>query len=205
MSLHKKHSEKFKNAFEEKCFKLIIDAYQKSLDNKIIKLEWNENDITSEIHEEIKLNPLRTRWKISSNVESHIPTSNEKIKGFSSEFPRIDLRLTNFVAQYEFEYFFEAKNLKENDSGLKRRYIDTGIDNFVSEKYPKGSLVGYLLEGDQNNTVNGINSLLTKDKRHTETLKSKINKLHIDYYESDHLTIGILKHLIFDFTKILIS
>ena len=50
--------------------------------------------------------------------------------------------------------------------------------------------------------MNGINSLLTKDKRHTETLKSKINELHTDYYESEHLTIGILKHLIFDFTKI---
>lgn len=205
MALNDNIYENFKNAFEQKCFQLIVEAYQISLTQEIIQLDWNENDISSELHEAINENPLRVKWKVSSNVEQHIPKEITKEKGFADKFPRIDFKLTSFVSEYEFKYFFEAKNLKENDSSLKRRYIDTGIDNFVSEKYPKGSLVGYLLEGEKNNTVNGINSLLTKDKRHTETLKSKINKLHTDYYESEHLTIGILKHLIFDFTKISIS
>lgn len=202
MALNNDIYENFKNAFEKKCFQLIVEAYQISLTEEIIQLDWNENDISSELHEVIKKNPLRVKWKVSSNVEQHIPKEITKEKGFANKFPRIDFRLTSFVSEYEFEYFFEAKNLKENDSSLKRRYIDTGIDNFVSEKYQNGSLIGYLLEGNTNEAIKGINYLLQKDKRNTEILTSIVNKKHNNYYESNHLKIGVLKHLIFDFTNI---
>ena len=192
----------YKNAFELKCFRLIIEAYQTSLTEQVIQLDWNENDISSELQRHIKENPLRLKWKVSTNVESHIPKDVPKVKGFSSKFPRIDFRLTTLAKRGEYEYFLEAKNLKQNDSALKRRYIDTGIDNFVSQKYEKGSLIGYLLEGKTNETIKGINSLLEKDKRNTETLIFKSNKLIKTYYESNHSDIGTLKHLIFDFTNI---
>lgn len=194
--------EKFRSAFEQKCFKLIVVAYQTSLSEKIIQLDWDENDISSELHRHIKENPLRYKWKVSTNVESHIPKVISKIKGFSNKYPRIDFRLTTFTSIYEFEYFFEAKNLKQNDSGLKRRYINTGIDNFVSGKYANGSLIGYLLEGKTDDTIKGINSLLEKDKRNTEILLLKEHDLLNAYYESNQSNIGILKHLILDFTNI---
>jgi len=193
--------EKFKIAFEQKCCRLIIEAYQTSLTEQVIQLDWNENDISSELHRHIKENPLRLKWKVSTNVEADIPTNIPKVKGFSDTFPRIDFRLTSFISTYEYEYFFEAKNLKQNDSALKRRYINTGIDNFVSKKYENGSLIGYLLEGKTNETINGINSLLEKDKRNTETLIFKSNTLIKTYYESNHSDIGTLKHIIFDFTN----
>lgn len=192
----------YKKAFEQKCFRLIIEAYRTSLDEKIIQLEWNENDISSEIHKNIKENPLRKKWKVSTNVEAHIP--NEKIskeKGFADKDLRIDFRLTSFISTYEYEYFFEAKNLKQNNSALKRRYIDTGINNFTSRKYENGSLVGYLLEGKIDETINGINALIIKDKRNSEILNLASHKLMKSYYESNHSKIGILKHLIFDFTN----
>ena len=192
--------EKFRNAFEQKCYQLIIEAYRTSLTEQVIQLNWNENDISSELLRHIKENPLRLKWKVSTNVEADIPKDIPKVKGFSDTFPRIDFRLTTFKSIYEYEYFFEAKNLKQNDSALKRRYIDTGIDNFVSKKYENGSLIGYLLEGKTKETINGINSLLEKDKRNTETLIFKSNKLIKTYYESYHSVIGTLKHLIFDFT-----
>jgi len=201
MALNNPIYEKFKNAFEHKCCRLIIDAYQISLVEKAIQLDWNENDISSELHRHIKENPLRLKWKVSTNVEADIPKEMPKIKGFSDKFPRIDFRLTSFISTYEYEYFFEAKNLKQNDSALKRRYIDTGIDNFVSKKYENGSLIGYLLEGQTNETIKGINSLLEKDKRNSETLTFKSNKLIKTYYESNHSDIGTLKHLVFDFTN----
>jgi len=202
MSLNTTVYEKFRNAFEQKCYQLIIEAYQTSLTEKAIQLDWNENDISSELHRHIKENPLRLKWKVSTNVEADIPKDIPKVKGFSDKFPRIDFRLTSFISTYEYEYFFEAKNLKQNDSALKRRYIDTGIDNFVTKKYENGSLIGYLLEGKTDETVKGINSLLEKDKRQTETLNFISYKLFKSYYESNHSDIGILKHLIFDFTAI---
>jgi hypothetical protein len=167
----------------------------------VIQLNWNENDISSELHRHIKDNPLRLKWKISTNVEADIPKDIPKVKGFSDTFPRIDFRLTSFISTYEYEHFFEAKNLKQNDSALKRRYINTGIDNFISKKYEKGSLIGYLLEGKPNETIKGINFLLEKDQRNTETLIFKSNNLIKNYYESYHSVIGTLKHLIFDFTN----
>lgn len=193
-------NEKFRNAFEQRCFRLIIGAYQTSLTEKVIRLDWNENDISSELHRHIKENPLRGKWKVSTNVEADIPKDIPKVKGFADKFHRIDFRLTSFISTYEYEYFFEAKNLRQNDSALKRRYINTGIDNFVSKKYANGSLIGYLLEGKTDETVKGINSLLEKDKRNTEMLIPKPNKIHNNYYESEYTEIGILKHLIFDFT-----
>lgn len=192
-----------KSAFEQKCYRLIIEAYQTSLTEQVIQLDWNENDISSELHRYIKENPLRQKWKVSTNVEAYIPKDIPKVKGFSDKFPRIDFRLTSFMP-IEYEYFFEAKNLKQNDKvgyALKRRYIDTGIDNFVSKKYENGSMLGYLLEGNTDETIIGINSLLKKDKRNTETLIPKPNKLIKTYYESNHSAVGTLKHLIFEFTN----
>lgn len=194
--------EKFRNAFEHRCYCLIIDAYKTSLTEKIIQLDWNENDISSELHQHINENPLRLKWKVSANVEAHIFKDIPKTKGFSAKFPRIDFRLTSFISTYEYEYFFEAKNLKQNNPKSKRRYIETGIDSFVSKKYKNGSLIGYLLEGKADKTIEGVNSLLEKDKRDTETLIFKSNKLINTYYESNHSDIGTLKHLIFDFIDI---
>lgn len=194
--------EKFRNAFEHKCFQLIIEAYQTTLTEKVIQLNWDENDISSELQRHIKENPLRVKWKVSTNVEAYISKDIPKAKGFAAKFPRIDFRLTTFAKESEYEYFFEAKNLKQNSSALKRRYINTGINNFVSGKYVNGSLIGYLLEGKTNETVKGINSLLGRDKRQNEILNLTSNKLFNSYYESYHSDISILKHLVFDFTAI---
>lgn len=194
-------SKVYQNAFEQKCFRLIIEAYQTSLSEKVIQLDWNENDISCELHRHVIQNPLRLKWKVSSNVEAHLPKNIPKVKGFSDRLPRIDFRLTSFVSIHEFEYFFEAKNLRQNDSKLKRRYIKTGIDNFVSKKYENGSLLGYILEGKVDETMKGINVLLVKDKRNTEILTCKPNKWLNTYYESNHSSIRTLKHLVFDFTS----
>ncbi|WP_251805246.1 hypothetical protein [Antarcticibacterium sp. W02-3] len=177
-------------------------AYHTTLTEKIIQLDWNENDISSELHKNIKANPFRYQWEITINVEGTIPKNIPKVKGFADKFPRIDFKLTSFRKSYEYEYFFEAKNLKQNDSKLKRRYITTGIDNFVSKKYEKGSLVGYLLEGKTDKTVNGINYLLEKDKRETEILKITSNQWFNFFYESSHPGINTLKHFILDYTRI---
>ncbi|GAB5527494.1 MAG: hypothetical protein Roseis2KO_53660 [Roseivirga sp.] len=193
--------EKFKGAFEEKCLILAIRAYKTSLTEGVVKLDWDENDISSELHKYIDADPERIRWRISTNVESHIPKDINKTKGFAAKFPRVDFRMTAFVSNHEVKYFLEAKNLRSSSSALKRRYIDTGIDNFVSGKYPKGSLLGYLLDGTPNGVVNGINKLLIKDKRENETLSHRPNNTLDNYFESSHLQIQTLKHLIFDYTS----
>lgn len=195
-------SAKFRNAFEQRCFRLIIEAYKTSLSEQVIQLDWNENDISQELCEILDENPNRLRWGISASREFHLSKNTLKKKGFADKLPRIDFRMSRIVSKLEYKYFFEAKRLKQKDSGLKRDFINEGIDRFVAKKYSLGCMVGYLLEGNPNETVKGINYLLEKDKRQTETLNFTSNKLFKSYYESNHSNIGILKHLIFDFTDI---
>lgn len=201
MALNTIIQEKFRNAFDFKCFSLIIEAYQVTINEKIIQLDWNENDIAQELCEKLDGNPKRLQWFISATREFHLSTTTNKKKGFADKLPRVDLRMSSIISKLEFKYFFEAKRLKENDSGLKRSYIDDGMDRFTTKKYPSGCMLGFLLQGNVNKTVKGINKLLIKDKRNTQTLNSKKNDLHNDYFESKHVEIGVLKHLIFDFTN----
>lgn len=196
--------ELYKGAFEQKCFQLLIDAYQTSLKEKVIQLDWNENDISHELIEKIDNNRLRLRWNILVTREYYLTKDIEKVKGFADRLPRIDFRLTTIFAkaEKEFKYYCEAKRLKEKDSHLKREYIKEGIDRYVSKKYPLGCMIGYLLEGKADETIIGINSLLHKDKRNSEKLNLKPNELLKTYYESNHPDIGNLKHFIFDFTSV---
>jgi hypothetical protein len=201
MAINKVIHDIFISAFENKCFYLITKAYEDAIISKVIQLNWNENDISYELHSIIKNNPLRVQWMVSINVEAYLPKNVTKMKGFSGKLPRIDFRMSSFNADVEYEYFFEAKNLKHNDSALKRRYINTGIDNFLSGKYYNGSLIGYVLNGNTDKIVKDINSLLIKDNRNTELLYLKKHKIAKNYYESNHIAIGTLKHLFFDFAN----
>ena len=203
MGLNKVIVASFKRGFEEKCFQLITESYVSAMETKVIKLNWDENDITAKLHQHIHQNPLRLEWNIHSNVEKHLPKDdiNEE-KGFAAKFPRIDLSFAVISSKLEYVYHMEAKNLKEKDSSLKRRYISTGIDNFVSKKYENGCLLGYVLEGDMDRTVDGVNNLLKKDNREPEFLKPKTNSLHNKCYESNHLEHMVIKHFMFDFTTL---
>jgi len=191
----------FRNAFENRCLKLLVSAYKNAMQDKSTSLDWDENDITAQLHEYIDSNQSRLNWSIISNVEHHLPKKSiDKKKGFAAKYPRIDLRFVTIKSRLEYQYFFEAKNLEQNNSALKRRYIDTGIDNFNSKKYENGCLIGYLFEGGIELTIKGINSLLFKDDRAKELLRKKDCRLHSSYYESVHSNLQCLKHYIFDFT-----
>ena len=201
MGSNKVISAEGKKKFEAKCFYLITKSYITAIEAKVIELDWNENDITAELHRHIEENPLRLKWGIVSNIEQRLPKGGiKKGKGFANKLSRIDIRMVIIEAPLEYKYHMEAKNLKEKDSSLKRRYIGTGIDSFVSKKYENGCLLGYVLEGDLCKTVKGINKLLKKDDRDSEFLKAKTHSLHNFYYESDHGNSFILKHFMFDFT-----
>ena len=191
----------FKIGFEDKCIRLFVEAYNQSVIDKSIRLDWNENDITGQLHEYIEVNPLRKKNPpVTTNVEHHLSNKSvEKVRGFTSKNSRIDLRFVTFNSEDECKVFFEAKNLKEKSYALKRRYIDTGIDNFITKKYPLGFLVGYLLEGAVNPTIDGVNYLLKNKKREKEYLYSKKHDIVQYYYVSYHSGL-CLKHLIFDFT-----
>jgi hypothetical protein len=85
--------------------------------------------------------------------------------------------------------WLKSHNSKVNASGLRARYIDTGIANFVSGRYPYGCLAGYILEGSADKILVMINKLLKSKKRNrpTEILRkiAPIND-HQQCYQSEH-------------------
>lgn len=177
---------KIQNKFKERCITLFIEAYDSSISNKSILQDSDENDITAILHNFIDKNVKRIEWKISSTLED--PLFDEKTlpeKGFAAKFSRIDMRFSKFWQNGEYKYYVEAKNLKSKDSGLKRRYITTGINNFlIGGKYSNcdGFLVGYILEGTTQDCVDGVNNLLIKDGRTNEIIQNITNFL----FESIH-------------------
>jgi len=196
------HSNSFRKAFENNCIKLLISAYQESTMENSVNLNWEENDITDHLHEYVINNPFRLKKHIVTNVESYLANKFlQKDKGFAARRSRIDMRFVVIKSGVEYIYFAEAKLLKEHDNKLKKRYIKTGIDNFISGKYYDGFLVAYIVEGVLINAVKGINKLLEEDHRESEILKKGTCNCHDRYYESFHDSIGILKHFMFDFTN----
>ena len=201
MGLYSNIVDGFKKAFETKCVTMLVSAYHTSIVDHIYSPGWMENDFTSMLDEYIDKNPQRVKWKISCNVEHHLHKKGlKKKKGYANSEDRIDLRFTTFSSKDEYCFFVEAKRLKEKDSGLLNRYINTGIDHYLSKKYPHGVLLSYLMEGNVDTTIQKINALLTKKKRESEMLNRQSHSLHDQYFESTHPNFGVISHFVFDYT-----
>ena len=197
-----KLSEIYRRAFEDDCIELVVNAYNLAIVEKKYQTDWLENDFSELLCYYVNESQLSIDKGITCKTENKLFSNAEnQTKGFADKLPRIDFVYFKIWKEQRFHYYMEAKRLKEKDSKLKRSYIKEGMQRYLSEKYPMGCMLGYLLEGNADETKNGINSLLIKDKRNSEVLNLESHNLIKSYYESNHSKIGILKHLIFDFTN----
>lgn len=193
-----KLSESYRKAFEDDCIELVIKAYNLAIAEKKYRIDWHENDFSELLGHYVNKNPVSLDKGITCKTENKLlsKTANQ-VKGFADKLPRIDFVYFKVWRKQRFQCYMEAKRLKENDSDLKRAYINEGMNRYINNKYPIGCMLGYLLKGNENKTIIGINSLLKKNHRSSEVLQKPQN---IAYYVSNHSSIGTLKHLIFDFT-----
>ncbi|MFJ1401323.1 hypothetical protein ACILD7_05000 [Capnocytophaga canimorsus] len=197
-------SNLYKNAFEKHCFKLLVDAYQVVRVNKKYQTDWQENDFSQILEYYINENLYSLSVGITCKTEQKLLSCTENLtKGFSDKLPRVDLVFFKVSKDKRFQYFMEAKILKEKDSKLKRAYISEGMQRYISKKYPieERCMLGYLIEGNLDLTIVGINKLIIKGNKKEEILKPVLNSFANFYYESEHTEIGVLKHIILDFTK----
>jgi hypothetical protein len=176
----------FENSFILNCLTLFGEAFIYIKENQNITIDWEEENISANFFDHIDKSEQAIALNINITDEhrlyyNSILTGKKPAKTAS----RIDFRLsTNWIEQRKrFEFFIEAKNLIETDcfktgrktkvsaQKLHERYIETGIDNFVSGKYPnKGCLVGYVLQGMPDRIVSLINSFLANRNRSDEKL-----------------------------------
>ena len=196
-----KISTAYRNSFEKLCIKLLAKAYRNIIFEHKYQINWDENDFSEILCFRINEDSFSVEKGITCVTEKKLLSDKEIYKkGFANQLARIDFIYFRVWKKIRFKYYMEAKRLKEKDSALKRAYINEGMQRFISSKYPLGCMVGYLLEGSVDKTIDGINSLLVKDNRDSEILSKKPHKDINDYYESNHDVITILKHIILDFT-----
>lgn len=203
----------FKAKFEGNCIYLLLDAFT-SLQNSNRKIgEQSENNITAQLVGFMKKSSLRADLQIHLERESYLD-SDETYDGLqdADKSPRIDIKYSVWSSNVEVEYYMEAKNLAENNwtksstgaivdaHKLRRRYIETGIDNFTSGRYPNGCLLGYVLEGKSHKIVELLNRILITEKRAKEILvNNKAHNVSYSYYSKhDGTSSPLLKHFMLD-------
>jgi len=122
------HGNIFRKAFECNCIKLLVSAYQKAIMENFIDINWEENDITAQLHKYVDEDPFRLKKRITTNVESILANNSlPKNRGYAKKYSRIDMRFVVFRNNDEYKYFAEAKLLKEHNSKLKKRYINKSV------------------------------------------------------------------------------
>lgn len=206
----------FKQGFEWKCINLLIDAYTYVNSSDSINIDCEEEYISAVLFDYIDNCQQAINWKIDITPEYHL-YKNDVLKKMKSAktAPRIDFRLCGWSNNSKLTYFVEAKNLIEIDSyksnrkskipanKLHIRYIETGIDNYLSGQYPSnGCLVGYILQGKTENIVSMLNTCLCNLSRKPEILQlQSLEQINFKpYYISSHNNVSSIKHLMFDFT-----
>jgi hypothetical protein len=210
-------AESFEECFMNNCLILFDEAYQYIKGNAGITIDWEEENISANFFKFIDNSGNAIAWNINISDEHRLYYRDVLIGNTTAKSAsRIDFRLTtNWTEQMKkLEYYIEAKNLIESDcykngrktkinaKGLHERYINTGIDNFISGKYPQnGCLVGYILQGNSDTIVRKINACLKSKYRDSEKLL-KFNKALpcIKFcFKSNHINGIELSHYMLNF------
>ena len=206
----------FKQGFEWKCINLLIDAYTYVNSGNNINIDCEEEYISAVLFDYIDNCQQAINWKIDITPEYRLYKDDvlKKIKSAKTA-PRIDFRLCGWNNNSKLTYFVEAKNLIEVDSfksnrkskiqanKLHIRYIETGVDSYLSGQYPSnGCLIGYILQGKIENIVSMLNTCLCNMNREPEILQlQSLEQINFkSYYISSHNNVSSIKHLMFDFT-----
>jgi hypothetical protein len=205
----------FREKFEFNCISLLLESYQFIYKSGRKMAEYSENDITAQLIGLMKNNPKRKDLKISIQRENYLD-SEQTYGGLvpADESPRIDIKYSSWYTKEEYEYFMEAKNLAEInwkksnqvviDAGkLQKRYIDSGIENFLNGKYKNGCLIAYVLQGDTHKIIEKINGVLKKNQREKEILIKNDQYQPAFCYVSSHAKKHVteLKHFMLNFSN----
>lgn len=208
--------DQFKIAYQKNCQGLLVEGYKKLIASGIVDLSWEEERITMELAKCMKVANLERNLRIHIVAEPRLYDGILGSESVPKEAPKIDLQLLNWSSSIELTYNIEAKNLAENDwikstsakvssSALTARYIDTGIENFINDRYANGCLAGYVLNGKAENVVDNLNGLLEKRKRKIEKLEQTATIEGYSFcYQSLHQKASgisfLLPHVILKFT-----
>lgn len=203
----------FKRALVGRCVEVLVKGYQSMIAASQYNLSWEEEQFSAHLISHMENLEEANQYRMDIIPEPRL-YDQEVIEGKKApkKSSKADIRIcmwsnNTWSTPVKFVYIIEAKNLSEQDwkkesgskviaKAQKKRYIETGIDHFISGHYPEGCLAGYVVQGDSDKIVSGINEILKQvsPSRESEILKDKeAIYSYTNCYRSMHSN-GILQH-----------
>ena len=190
---------------------VLWDGYHSLKKANVITPEMDENEITEEwfLHvDEIwhhENRALRLSIKIAPSLQHEDKTKAQPV----GQPPTIDFCFRSWENRDSY-FGIECKNLYEANSKYIKRYVQTGIDNYINGRYGAqssvSSIAGFILSGEVSSVVSELRNEiatisplknLTKDLSTPDALyQSKHTR------KSDNVCITI-HHLFFDFANVM--
>ena len=190
---------------------VLWDGYHSLRKDNIITQEMDENEITEEWflrvneiwHNENRA--LRLSIKIAPSLQHEDRTKAKPV----GQPPTIDFCFRSWEIRDSY-YGIECKNLYEANSKYIKRYVQTGIDNYICGRYGAqssvSSIAGYVLSGKITNIISELqkeiaaSSPLKNITKDFSTPDALYQSMHIR--KSDNVCITI-HHLFFDFANVM--
>lgn len=186
-------------AFEQACLWILTEAFRVMKREGFYVLDWKETRFSAHLIGYMR--KIRDHKDLGLRIDPEGYLYRQEIlEGLEDPdtAPRIDIKISGAWVNEDIYYGIEGKILVETDwqtrreHNLRARYIETGIDNFVTGRYspevPRGCVVGYVVHGVANRIAQRINGLLTHRARDDELLTNHhtINGCP-DCYQSVHV------------------
>jgi hypothetical protein len=187
------------NDFEQACLWVLTESFKQMKQERLYELTWKETRYSAHLIGYMRKIRDRADLQLRIDPESYL-YRKEILEGLTDPdtAPRIDIKISGAWVQEDIYYGIEGKILVEKDwktrreYDLRARYIETGIDNFVSGRYSpevsRGCVVGYVVFGSAFKVYRRLNNLLTHRGRKNEILKNRhsVNGCS-DCYKSSHI------------------
>ena len=167
--------------FEKVCLWIMTEAFKRMKQEKCYDLTWKETCFSACMVGYMQKTRHENDIALRIDPESHL-YQKEMLNCTEDPdtAPRIDIKISGGWVHEDVYYGIEGKVLVENNwrtrnaNKLHRRYIATGIDNFVngrySDKMDMGCMVGYVVQGSASEIASKINNLLIRDGRNKENI-----------------------------------
>ena len=167
--------------FENACLCIMTEAFKRMKQERHYDLTWKETCFSACLVGYMR--KIRHEKDIALRIDPESHLYREEMLNCTEDpdtAPRIDIKISGGWVHEDAYYGIEGKILVENDWGTRtasdsrRRYIATGIDNFVngrySDKMDRGCMVGYVVQGRASEIASKINNLLIRDGRNKEKM-----------------------------------
>ena len=177
--------------------------------DNIISSGMDENEITEEWF--MRVNKIWHRenraLRLSVELAPVLQHGDKALAKSVGQPPTIDFCFRTWKIKDEY-YGVECKNLYEFDQSCIKRYVKTGVGNYISGRYGScssvSSIAGYILSGSSDRIISDLKTEMSSLSPHMNLTKELLiedkqyKSMHVREIDGICITIH---HLFFDFVK----